>query len=85
MGQAWHQDGEYVRLTFSLDDLSPGGGGTQCMPGTHRAALLPGPATKIPDWANSEATVSRPRTGVDLDGADQMCGPAGCCMVRPVT
>ena len=55
-GQTWHQDGEYVRLTFAIDDIEEGfGGGTGFMPGTHRAAELAGPATPLAQWANIEA------------------------------
>eukprot|EP01049_Picozoa_sp_SAG25_P025747 SAG25_NODE_12420_length_280_cov_0.856354_2_plen_63_part_01 len=37
---AWHRDGHVVhgswlRLTFTLDELGPDGGGTGLMPGSH--------------------------------------------------
>jgi hypothetical protein len=31
---AWHMDGDYVRFTYSLDDLDEGGG-TGFFPGLH--------------------------------------------------
>ena len=38
----WHPDGEYVRLTYILDDMEPAGGGTAFYPGSHRAAAVEG-------------------------------------------
>ena len=31
---AWHRDGGHIRITYILDDLEPGGGGTACLPGS---------------------------------------------------
>jgi len=32
---AWHRDGDYIRLTFFLEDTPEGGGGTAFLPGSH--------------------------------------------------
>jgi hypothetical protein len=79
------QDGEYVRLTFAIDDIEPvTGGGTGFMPGTHRAAELAGPAVPLEPWANMNAE-SGIDVGTNLDGAAQMFGKAGCCAVNYTT
>jgi hypothetical protein len=78
-GQAWHRDGEYVRLTFAIDDITPESGGTQCMPGTHRAEELCGPSTPLPGWANDGAEARA------LDGRVQLVCPAGSCAVNYTT
>jgi len=84
-GQRWHQDGEYVRLTFALDDIDPvTGGGTGFMPATHRDGPLVGPAVPMPDWANTVAD-SGVDVGVNLEGSTQMFGKAGCCAVNYTT
>ena len=79
------QDGEYVRLTFAIDDIDPvSGGGTGFMPGTHRAGPLAGPAVPLASWANMEADSGVP-VGADIEGATQMHGKAGCCAVNYTT
>lgn len=84
-GQTWHADGEYVRLTFAIDDIDPElGGGTGFMPGTHRAGPLAGPSVQLQPWANMVGASGVP-VGVDLEGATQMHGKAGCCAVNYTT
>lgn len=83
--QTWHQDGEYVRLTFAIDDIDPiMGGGTGFMPGTHRKAALAGPAVPLEPWANMESDAGI-EVGANLEGAMQMFGKAGCCAVNYTT
>ena len=75
---AWHRDGDpehggWLRLTYTLDDLEPGGGGTSLMPGSHRWE----PTQPVPEWANDAATGA----ACELPGRDEFCAPAGSCMV----
>jgi hypothetical protein len=35
-GQSWHRDGDYIRCTFTLNDLGPEDGGTVILPGSVR-------------------------------------------------
>lgn len=74
----WHRDGDvqhgqWLRLTYTLDDVDPGGGGTGIMPGSH----LWQPGAPVPGWAND------PHSGaaLDLPGRDEFCAPAGSCML----
>ena len=68
---AWHRDGEYVRFTYILDDLSATGGGTGIIPGTHRAADGP------PAWMNDAD-----RQPYEIPDMVYLAAPAGSCMVN---
>ena len=75
---AWHRDGdvvhgEWLRLTYTLDDLEPNGGGTGLMPGSHTWR----PGKSVPEWAND----SQSGAAFDLPGRDEFCAPAGSCML----
>jgi hypothetical protein len=75
---AWHRDGDvlhgdWLRLTYTLDDLESGGGGTGLMPGSH--AWRPGVA--VPDWANDSSSGA----ACDLPGREEFTAAAGSCMV----
>jgi hypothetical protein len=37
--QSWHNDGDYLRLTFVLSDITPGGGGTGFLPASHQQGV----------------------------------------------
>lgn len=67
----WHIDGDYLRCTYILDDLSADGGGTGLIPGTHHAE---GPA---PEWLNDPDGGAR-----EIPGMTRLAGPAGTCMVN---
>jgi hypothetical protein len=75
---AWHRDGdvvhgEWLRLTYTLNDLDRDGGGTGLVPGSHKWH----PGKSVPEWAND------PQSGaaLDLPGRDEFCAPAGSCMI----
>ena len=75
---AWHRDGdvlhgEWLRLTYTLNDLDSGGGGTGLMPGSHEWH----PGKSVPEWAND----SQSGAALDLPGRDEFCAPAGSCMI----
>lgn len=86
----WHPDGEYVRLTYLLDDLSPDGGGTCFYAGSHRAAATEGErevnncnaeggvGAAPPHWLN----IQPGRVPVNPPGAWTSAGPAGACIVN---
>jgi len=71
---AWHMDGDYVRFTYILDDLSEHGGGTGIMPGTHRSGERP------PDWMNDAD-----KGGCEIPGMVYLTAAAGSCMVNYTT
>jgi hypothetical protein len=90
----WHPDGEYVRLTYLLDDLDPDGGGTAFYPGSHRdhtmdptnpRASNANPSTAgggvggaVPEFFN----VQPGRVPVESPGTWRAAGPAGSCIVN---
>ena len=67
----WHRDGDYVRFTYILDDLSAEGGGTGILPGTHRSEDGP------PEWMNDAD-----RQSYEIPGMVYLAAPAGTCMVN---
>lgn len=67
----WHRDGEYVRLTYFLADVSELGGPTGVFPGTHRAPEGP------PKWFNTDDGYPR-----DVPGMVKAVAKAGDCMVN---
>ena len=62
--------GGYLRLTYILSDLEPGGGGTAMVPGSHH---LHG---EIPDWANGP---DGPRA---IPGMVTLVARAGSCVIN---
>ena len=75
---AWHRDGhvlhgDWLRLTYTLNDLERGGGGTGLMPGSHTWQ----PGNSVPEWAND----SQSGAALDLPGREEFHGPAGSCML----
>jgi ectoine hydroxylase-related dioxygenase (phytanoyl-CoA dioxygenase family) len=67
----WHRDGDYVRLTYFLDDVSAAGGPTALIPGTHREPQGP------PKWLNTDDGYSR-----TVAGMTTVTATAGSCMVN---
>jgi ectoine hydroxylase-related dioxygenase (phytanoyl-CoA dioxygenase family) len=86
-GMAYHSDGEfdrdggsYLRLSWVLADIVPGGGGTALCPGTHRLSYSP------PSW------IDRDHARVDETGpvgwpaaSYELVAPAGSCMINWTT
>lgn len=67
----WHQDGQYVRLTYYLSDVTLHGGPTGVMPGTHKAPSGP------PKWFNTDDGYPR-----YVQGMVPVVVPAGTCMIN---
>ncbi len=63
--------GGYLRLSYIISDLSPNGGGTALVPGSHHW-----PGAGPPSWANKDAGP------VEIPGAIKLHGPAGTCMIN---
>jgi hypothetical protein len=89
-GQSWHRDGDYIRCTFTLNDLGPDDGGTVVLPGSHRDDGL---ADKYGAILNSQETVEYKHKGASGfdNSANQphrmptlfsQTGPAGSCMIN---
>ena len=89
---SWHPDGEYVRLTYLLDDMLPEGGGTAFFGGSHRAAAREGDrlvdnanaeggvGSGVPEWLN----VQPGRVPVETPGVWRAAGAAGSVIVNYV-
>ena len=87
---SWHPDGEYVRLTYLLDDMLPEGGGTAFFGGSHRAAAREGDrlvdnanaeggvGSGVPEWLN----VQPGRVPVETPGVWRAAGAAGSVIVN---
>ena len=85
-GAGWHRDGGNIRLTYTLDDLDAGGGGTACVAGSHldrlygRTDMLPLPAwfkaNRLGAVEDAPVDPARPIV-IPLAGA-----PAGSCMIN---
>ena len=93
----WHPDGEYVRLTYLLDDMEPEGGGTAFFGGSHRAAAREGDrlvdnanaeggvGSGVPEWLNAPGPAGHgPGTWVPVDapGVWRAAGAAGSVIVN---
>lgn len=93
------QDGEYVRLTYLLDDMEPEGGGTAFFAGSHRAAAREGDrlvdnanaeggvGSGVPEWLNAPGPAGHgPGTWVPVDapGVWRAEGPAGSVIINYV-
>ena len=91
-GQSWHRDGDYVRCTFTLNDLGPRDGGTVILPGSHRDD---GMAQAYGEILNHQEKVSYAQGGQVGSGFDNtptqphamptwvsQTGPAGSCLIN---
>lgn len=91
--QSWHRDGDYIRCTFTLNDLGPNDGGTVILPGSHRDDGL---SDKYGEILNSQEKVEYEQTGGSgFDNSDNQphrmptyvsqTGPAGSCLINWTT
>ena len=86
-GMIYHSDGEfdrdggsYLRLTWILADIAPGGGGTALCPGTHRLQYSP------PAWINRDHSELDEPGPVGWPAASyELVAPAGSCMINWTT
>ena len=67
----WHRDGDYLRFTYFLEDVTVEGGPTAVMPGTHREADGP------PKWFNTDDGYPRA-----VPGMVKITACAGSCMIN---
>lgn len=67
--QSWHNDGDYLRLTFVLSDIAPCGGGTGFLPASHQQGVA---GTAFGDLLSGP--VALPPT--------QLVAPAGSCWIN---
>lgn len=77
---AWHRDGDYIRLTYFLEDVPPeGGGGTAFLPGSHHVD------TDYDEVLNDRGIDGERGRGAPLpqpDGAITLSGPAGSVAIN---
>ena len=71
---AYHNDGDYLRLTFVLRDLPPGGGGTAYLPASHHVGEL-----------GAVSSSADSLTGPVAGGPEALVAKAGDCWVNWTT